>query len=301
MTIWISLPTSVVPKSIKLQDTQKVDAWYKRICLSFEHRIDLPPDNLRLPQSVGVESEDIAACAINKLLEKSENGSRKLGVGMLIDCRSSAAIGGSAPTYKLAKKAGLRTSLPFSLAGQSGSEVGQAINFLQNFQWDQVKVVVISAVQRVVPPDSRLFRQNLPLADAAAAIIVARFPMPFIRNFRVLSVVSSQSENGQDPGLNNIFQRVVEKAKISSRSIKWSILHSLNRELENSVHADLPETTWLSRRSNQTVDFGCADVLVSLQQLSLNNSILCDGIGVLWFYGRFGAIIAVSVDSRPLS
>jgi hypothetical protein len=301
MTIWISLPTSVVPKAIAIQESQVVDAWYQRISSAFEPNpdIELTTDKIRLPRAPHLETEDLAASAIKKMFSDLGTERDKIGVEMLIDCRSSAAIGGAAPTYKLAAKAGLRKSLPFSLSGQAGTEVGQAINYLQNMQWDPTKVVVISAVQRVVSPDTRLHPpDSLPLGDAAAAICVASFPMPFTtKRFRILSVVSAQSGRITQSNFDEVFKHLIEKGEINPASVQWSILQSSHKEYTNYVQESLPKTTWLSRRSFRSVDFGCADILISLQHIFERTPAGLDGIGILWFLGKFGAIIAVAVDS----
>jgi len=283
-----------------MQESQEVDAWYQRICSVFGHNpdIDLNTDKLRLPRALHFETEDLAASAIKKLLSNFGAERDKISIEMLIDCRSSAAIGGAAPTYKLAAKAGLRKSLPFSLSGQAGTEVGQAINYLQNMQWDPTKVVVISAVQRVVPPDTRLQPDSLPLGDAAAAICVASFPMPFTtKKFRILSVVSAQSESITRVNFDEVYKHLIEKGEINPASVQWSILHSSYKEYNNYVQEALPKTTWLSRGSFRSVDFGCADILISLQKIFERTPAALDGIGILWFLGKFGSIIAVAVDS----
>ncbi len=302
MTLWISLPTSIVPKASAMQESQGVDPWYQRICLAFGSNsdIDLATNKLRLPRVLDLETEDFAASAIKRMFNSSGIAPDEMGVEMLIDCRSSAAIGGAAPTYKLAAKASLHKSLPFSLSGQAGAEVGQAINYLQNMQWDPTRLVVISAVQRVVPPDARFHPDNLPLGDAAAAICVAHFPMPFIKNFRILSVVSAQSENVTQAKFDKVFKDLIEKSEINPAAIRWSILHCSNKVNNNYVKGALPTTTWLSRRSFRSVDFGCADVLISLQKIFEHAPTSLEGIGILWFLGKFGAIIAVAVDNKTL-
>ncbi len=302
MTLWISLPTSIVPTASVMQESQAVDPWYQRICLAFGHNsdTDLVADKLRLPRVLRLETEDFAASAIKKMINNWGSEWDEKGVAMLIDCRSSAAIGGAAPTYKLAAKASLHKSLPFSLSGQAGAEVGQAINYLQNMEWDPAKLVVISAVQRVVPPDTRLNPNYPPLGDAAAAICVARFPMPFMKSLRIRSVVSAQSGNVTRASFDPVFKHLIEKGEINPAAIRWSILHSSNKENNNFVQGVLPKAAWLSRRSFRSIDFGCADVLISLQKIFEHASSSLDGIGILWFLGKFGAIIAVAVDNERL-
>jgi len=300
MTLWISLPTCIVPKASAMPEPQTVDPWYQRICLAFGHNsdVEIAADQLRLPRVLRLETEDFAARAIKKMLGDSNVECDETGIEMLIDCRSSAAIGGAAPTYKLAAKAGLRKSLPFSLSGQAGTEVGQALNYLQNMKWNPAKLIVISAVQRVVPPDTRLHPDYLPLGDAAAAICVARFPMSSIKSFRILSIVSTQSENVTQNSFDTAFTHLIEKGEVNPASIRWSIIHSSHKD--SYIQGILPKATWLFRRSFRSVDFGCVDLLITLRKIFEHAPASLDGIGILWFLGRFGAIIAVAVDNPML-
>lgn len=48
---------------------------------------------------------------------------------IIFDCRAAPAMGGPAPSYKLAAKAGLRTTPPVMLTGQGGIEAAQAMQF----------------------------------------------------------------------------------------------------------------------------------------------------------------------------
>ena len=300
MTIWMSLPSSVIPEPTMAQDTQEVDAWYQRICRAFAHSVNPPQDALLLPRALGMDTEDLAACAIKQVLE-TEVGNELLTVEMLVDCRSSAAIGGSAPTYRLAAKAGLRTTLPFSLAGQAGAEVAQALTFIQHMSWEESKVVVISAAQRVVPPDTRVWPSRFPLADAAAAIIVARSPIALGKSFRVLSVASGQLEDSQGDKPETVLNRAAETARIAPQNIRWAVAHRCSREFEGVVQRALPNAVWLTRDLHPTVDFGCADSLISLQRVFTIEPTPPAGIGALWFIGRFGATAVILLDSNSVS
>ena len=300
MTIWMSLPSLVVPEPSMGQVVQEMDGWYQRICRAFGHSVDPPTDSLFIPRAIQGDAEDLAACAIRRLLGRSE-GNEHSAVEMLVDCRSSAAIGGSAPTYRLAAKASLRKALPFSLAGQAGAEVAQALTLIQHMPWEKGGAVVISAVQRVVPPDTRASSNGFPLADAAAAIMVARSPMAFAKSFRMLSVASGQSKENQGDKPETVLDRVIEAAGIALQSIKWAVAHRSSREFENAVQNVLPDATWLTRDLHPDVDFGCADLLISLQRIFTSEVTPPAGIGALWFRGRFGAIAVVLLDSSSVA
>jgi hypothetical protein len=61
------------------------------------------------------------------------------------DCRSAPAIAGPAPSYRLAAKAGLRTTSPVMLAGQGGIEAMQAMRFFASSARPGTGAIVSSA------------------------------------------------------------------------------------------------------------------------------------------------------------
>src|SRR5438270_13736644 len=99
MTIWISMPSVVIPKPTAVEMSGQIDPQYRRIFQAFSHPLEKVEDHLRLPRAGGMTSEILAASAMRPLLEDHAVDGKP---GMLVDCRSSAAIGGVAPTFKLA-------------------------------------------------------------------------------------------------------------------------------------------------------------------------------------------------------
>lgn len=294
MAIWLSLPFSIVPELSAWKNNQEVDAWYERICRAFAHPVDLPVDTLLLPRILGMDAEDFASRAIKRVID-SLVSSEPLTIELLIDCRSSAAIGGSAPTYRLAAKAGLRKALPFSITGQAGTEVAQALLFLQHMPLGKRGAAIISAVQQVVPPDTRVHPEELPLADGAAAAVIAQSPKMLGKSFQILSVAIGQSANRQDATLRNVLGHAVKIAGIAKQDIQWIITHRCTGELEDSVQKTLPQSTLLARNEHTDYDFGCADLLISLHKTAMEPT-FTGGIGALWFKGRFGTIAVVLLD-----
>jgi len=299
MTLWITLPSSVIPEPSLAPDGQEADPWYQRICCAFEQDSSPPQDTLCVPRARATDAEDLAARAVKQVL--SIEGNDRLKVNLLVVCRSSAAIGGSAPTYRLSAKAGLRNALPFSLAGQAGAEVAQALTFVRHMSWEANGVVVISAVQRVVPPDARVRTNGFPFADAAAAIVVARSRGALAKAFRVLSVVSGQSVASRGDSAETVLSRAVEVAGVARPSIKWAIAHRCSAEFESAVRRTLPDALWLSRDLYPSNDFGCADSLIALQRVFTSASEPPCGLGALWFAGRFGAVAVVLLDSTSVA
>jgi hypothetical protein len=292
MDIWISLPSCFVPEPGKAPINQEIDAWYGRICWAFTRSVKLPKDDLLLPRTSNMDTEEFAATAIMPLLmpEKDDN---PLAVKILADCRSSAAIGGSAPTYRLAAKSGLRKTLPFSLSGQAGSEVAQALIFLKNMLRNENEMAIVSAVQRVVPPDTRIHADEFPLGDATAAIKVTRSPILSEKGFHVLAIVQEQLENDLDSRFETMLRKAVKIAGINYKDIKWVIVHRFSDKFDLAIQKTLPNTIWLSRNRCIVHNLGCPDPLVTLQEVSSTESLLPDGIGAVWFKGRFGAVALI--------
>lgn len=292
MTIWISLPEFFIPSDVGYQEAQDVDALYNRIYSAFNMKSEIESDKLNIPRIKGIETEDLIANTVIQTLIKGSSISGE-AVEMLVDCRSSAAIGGSAPTYKLATKSGLQKSLPFCISGQAGSEVGQAINFLNVLDLDPNKITIISAVQRVAPQDNRISKDYYTYADAAAALAVASKPMPFAKNFQVLSVSSMQSKNIIDFDWTNFLEDLMYKTGIKKNTVKWAILHNIPQSLRQPYYRAFSQVNWLKRSTYLSVDFGCVDVLISFRQAFLSDLIKPSEIGALLFPGRFGTIVTV--------
>lgn len=294
--LWISLPSIVIPKVDKEKNTIKIDHLYQQIFLVFSHSNKITKDNLLLPRCASeMEGEELAAMAIKPLLETYTIGELP---SVLVDCRSSAPVGGPAPTYKLAAKTGLPSILPFSIGGQAGSEVVQALFFLQHMEQIKNKGAIISAVQRVVPPDTRVKEHGFPLADAAASIFLSNCEIKVGKSFKVLGIGIEQKIKNWQEALDSVLTESTERAGIKREEIKWAIAHRFSNAFLIIAQKALPDSTWLTRDWYPEFDFGCADSLISLNCF-FGKKIASspNGIGIVLFAGRFGAIGAILLKS----
>lgn len=294
MDIWISLPSVVIPEPMTVEEKSEIDPLYQRIFLAFSHSTEIVDDNLLLPRALGMDSETLAASAMKPLLTDSHTALR---LNVLVDCRSSAPIGGPAPTYKLAAKTNLTNVLPFSLAGQAGAEVAHALVFLQHMGHEMKGGAIISALQRVVPPDARMREDGYPLADAAAAVGVSTSPTAFAKNFHVLGVAIAQKSQNWHDTLQPVLKSVLGKSGLTKESIQWVIAHRVCDSFLMAARETLPHARWLVRDLYPDFDFGCVDPLISIDRLFVAISNPPTGNGVIWFAGRFGAVGAVLLNS----
>ena len=269
-----------------------MDSWYERICQAYGRTLDNQEADVTLPRAPCMNTEELAACSIRQLLSNAPVV-KKPELGMLIDCRSSAAIGGSAPTYRLAAITGLQRILPISLSAQAGTEVAQALFFLELMLNNTDGMAVVSAVQRVVPPDRRNRDCSFPLADASAALLVSTSPVFSSGCFQLLAVALEQTPLGTKDNHIWLFEQVLQKAGLDYKDVKWSIAHRYSDEFCAGVIGIRQHVKWLNREEHLEVNFGCADSLISLRSISEKQLDARDDVGILWFRGEFGAGAAV--------
>lgn len=294
MDIWISLPSVVIPEPTAVEEESRIDPLYQRIFLAFSHSVEIIEDKLLIPRASGMDGEEVAASAIRALLTDYY---ADFAPNVLIDCRSSAAIGGPAPTYKLAAKADLTNILPFSLGGQAGTEVVHALAFLQHMGHEMRGGAIISALQRVVPPDSRIQEDGFSFADAAATVGVSISQKAFAKSFHILGVAIVQKSQNWHDTLQTVLKSVLRKSGLTEESIKWSIAHRSCDSFLLATKEILPNARWLVRDLYPDFDFGCVDPLISLDRLFAAISHPPAGNGVVWSVGRFGAVGAVLLNS----
>lgn len=294
MNCWIRPPVVVIPESCPSPDSEPVDGWYLRICRAFTQPNLTLGDDFILPRAGALNAEELAACAIRQALTfTTTDGSSPVEV--LVDCRSSAAIGGSAPTYVLCAKANLRSVLPFSLSGQAGVEGAQGLYFAARMMRSRAGSAVLSTVQRIVPPDSRHMPSVLPLADAAAAVVASASPVS--KGFRLYTV--ELGRQGPDDGENVrvLLKSALMRAQLERQAVAWTINHRFSAEFDQHVRASLPTANWLIRERQPEFNFGCADPLISLHSIFAASPTPPTGIGVLWFRGLHGALAAVILEA----
>ncbi|MBN1618752.1 hypothetical protein JW887_05440 [Candidatus Dojkabacteria bacterium] len=298
MDMWISLPSVIVPETVLEENDTEIDPLYQNIYSGFSCTTKIIKDNLQLPRACGKEGEELAAATIKSLLES--HAAAKLSK-VLIDCRSSAAIGGPAPSYKLGAKAGLTSILPFSLSGQSGTEAVQALIFARHIQQIEMSGGIISTVQKIAQPDNRLKANGYPLADAAASVFISGTPNMTGLRFKLLSVTIKQRTQDWESVINSIVKEVISQAGLTNQSVQWVVSHRFSDSFLNAIQKVLPKYLHLIRDLYPEFDFGCVDSFISLNRIFQKKDTDPNGIGLLWFVGRFGAVGAILLELQERS
>jgi len=291
MTLWMSKPSIIVPEAVEPEMVSEVDPLYDRICRAFSYSTRVIQDGLRLPRAYQLDREELAASAIRPLLRLR---CRDSFPDILIDCCSSAAVGGPAPTYELAVRSSLDKVLPVAIGGQAGAEVAHAVLFLRHMSREMSRGAILSAVQKFVPPDPRVQENCFPLADGAAAVDCSGSPLP--HSFRVLGVAVGQLVGEWKSLTCYLLRRGAEDARVSEAAIEWYIAHRCCTSFLLAAEKALPHARSIVRDLHPECDFGCADTLISLNRLCTTSSVAPTGIGVLWFVGRFGSVGSVLVQ-----
>lgn len=292
LNTWMNVPSLVIPEERKAsQNANETSLTYERLFHAFSRSLQEVKDDLVIPRACKLSREGLAAAAIKPLLHDRFEGASP---DILIDCCSSAAIGGPAPTYKLAASCGITKLLPFALDGQAGAEVAHALLFLQYTPSEIGRRAIISAVQRVESPDSRLRKKGFPLADAAAAVDCSS--IPFAGRFRVLGIALGQLTGDWRGAVDSLLIDVLRKTKIDAQDICWSVAHRCCEPFLWAAQNALPQAKWMVRDLYPELDFGCVDTLVSLNRLFSDPARDSAGFGILWFVGRFGSIASVLVE-----
>jgi hypothetical protein len=200
-------------------------------------------------------------------------GRQPSSINMFVDCRSGAMLGGPSPTYRLAISAGLTAAAPICLWGQDGPELIFGLSLaIRRLPLDGN--AILSACQRIVPPDTRaLDGTSQVLGDAAAAVLVSRRPIPGSRPILATHVERVRADDSA------LLDCALYKAGVERRHCAWTIVASQSSPLI----ADDP--------LRPAVYFGVADILVRLAEFLATKDL--DGTGALLTQGRAGTSAAM--------
>lgn len=129
-------------------------------------------------------AESLALAALRPLL----GDHRPTRIDAFVDCRSSAITGAPARTCRLAAAAGLTTIMPICLWGEDAPEVINAISVVAG-RLPPDGIAVLSAVQRIIEPDTRAPGwSGRRLGDASAAVLLSARYVPGTRPVLAASI-----------------------------------------------------------------------------------------------------------------
>lgn len=299
MSLWMCFPCISIPDESVEEYTTDYNSMYKRINYAFAKspRIKHEDINLSIPRAQ-CDRETLASKAVEMLIkERVSNINWKPDI--LIDCLSSNAITVPAPTYKLAVTCNLTDAMPISLSGQAGVEVASAVLLMESIIKNLPNGILVSAVQQVVYPDNRFFENRFPLADGSAATLLTNQPMSSGKNLQILGGSIAQASNNSLSACQATIIDTLRKAGLDMELISWAVAQRANNEFLIETQKSLPKIKWLTRDLYPELDFGAADLLISLENMKSSTYLLPSSIGLLCFSGLFGTVgsLLVRVES----
>jgi hypothetical protein len=299
MNLWISVPSIVIPEPITSTSSKGSDDIRRRIFLAYSSTAETTAESIlpRLKTNV-LEAEDLAAIALRPLLTDRYSDWTP---NVFLDCCSSATIGDSSHATELAKTMELTTALPYTFGGQGGTEVIQAFQFLQNIEQEMNREAILCASQKAIPSGNGFHDKEFPVAEAVAAIAISMSPLAFAKSFRVVSTASTHRIGDWQDGLGDILDEVLEHAGTAKEGIEWSIAHRFSDSFLQAAREALPHAKWLVRELYPEFNFGCADPLISLQNLFVAMPRPPIGTGVIWFVGKLNSVGVILINAHSVS
>jgi hypothetical protein len=298
--IWLGAPQTALPADCASCDTSEntIDPLYRLVhdefCADTVYAIQ--EVNSQGESSVSLMNsenrlEDLMATAGRCVLRRC---AQDWSPDVLIDCRSSPPVGGPAPTYVIAAELGTTRLLPFSLQGLGGAEVAQALQLVGFLRNRLGSGAVLCAGQKIVAPDTRFAADSFPLADGAVAIAISLDPYAIGARLRLLSVGIRQQTNRRHEVIQGVLDDALGHAGIARDQISWSACHHFSQSFLDEVAELLPNVPLFRRNSFHSLDFGCADTLITIADAADLDT--CSGYGIAWFIGRFGALGAAILE-----
>lgn len=295
----MSLPTVQIPTQscVNLEKNKsKLYSYYHQILISifnaYEQPIEPISEFLNVPILCELEKRgDFISPLIISQLEGSKIQPET--VDYFFDCFSTVAIDGPASTYNLAKKSGLIYTKPISLNGQGGTEFAQSLHFLSKDTLFKYAVCVASQI--VSHPDSRTLKNEYPFGDAAVATIITKEKMEGFSQFKILYTTVFYYLD-----LRKALKKIFKEINNINYPIQWLILQKNTPKNEDLIRGYFNYVKEVSRDMFQTVNFGSADVMISLYDALNKHKLTSDeGRGVLIFLGRHSTIACVVIEILP--
>ncbi|TCW34574.1 hypothetical protein [Marichromatium gracile] len=239
------------------------------------------------PDTDHPEAETLAGAAVRLALLDAPPGAVPT---RLYDCRSSPSIGGPAPSYKLLAKASLDRTVPLALHGQGGTETIQAILLRLCEGTEEDGLTLLSGLHWPVGSERDTASHA---ASAAAAALISPFP-PLAGGYRLLSAaVTRHPAEDRAAALATVLGEALERSGLAVGDIGWSVAQEGAADTPMVLSAVMPDARKMRRTMRRGIDLGCADLLVSLRELSVTLS--AGTPGALLAAGNFMSAAALIV------
>jgi hypothetical protein len=280
-TMWITIPDIYIPKTCGNIQGNEVSETYKKVYQAYQEYNKLVEDDLELPVELEMDSDELAARMIGKLIGKGIN---KEDISFLADCRSSITGKVPAPAYKVAVLNDLKDITPFSIQNQAGTEVVQAIMILREMMVEKNYTMgCVSAVQKLNKGDNRKGDNVYPLGDGAASVLISKEAN---QGFQILDLAVRKVKDISEERIYQIVKDIFCQKDLDRKEPDWIVNQVADEKMNNIMKKIFPSASILFREKYSEIDFGCADVLISLALLSEMDKLKNDSIGCTVFLGR---------------
>ena len=296
MNLYMSIPTIGTPdtnsKMTLSKNSELYACYYQMYTNIFEaYYQDKNAENINnLPQLSNLYRRDqFISPLIQKQIERGKYKTTDLHY--LFDCYSTVYVDGPAPTYCLAKSTNLIQSKPIALHGQAGTEFAQCLQFIDGN--NSFKNAICVSSQIVSMPDTRVISNGYPLGDGAAVTIITDKIYSDTPCFKISFVGIKQYNNHLAETTSAMINEI--NNKYGQRD--WIIIHN-ESETSTAIIASLFDSKVIfNRNSFQKINFGCADVFITLNDFikkQLTNSM--GNKGILFQLGRYGTIASIVLE-----
>lgn len=296
MELYMSIPTIGVPNTnseiISSKNSELYTCYYQIYTTIFEayYQDKNAANSNNLPQLGNLHRRDqFISPLIQKQIESGKNEIADLYY--LFDCYSTVYVDGPAPTYCLAKSANLIQSKPIALHGQAGTEFAQCLQFINGS--DSFKNAICVSSQIVSMPDTRVISNGYPLGDAAAVTIITDKINSGTSCFKISFAGIKQYNNC----LAETALSIINEIKNDYDQRDWIIIHNESEANTNIIASLFDAKVIFNRNSFQEINFGCADIFITLDDFIKKQAINNMGRkGLLFLLGRYGTIAYIALE-----
>jgi len=180
------------------------------------------------------------------------------------------------------------------------SDLTQAFSYLPMIENAGDDEAILLTLHEISKPIDRLDNKYL-LGNAAAAVGFSCHPDRFAKSFRVLSVAHSQTVGDWDRTVVTIIDRLLSDTKSKKKSIGWTITQKFSNSFEEIIKKYLPGAILCERESNSETNYGCADILISVDDIFVTQRLPPIGSGIVWYISEGGTLGAILLDSDSVS
>jgi len=180
------------------------------------------------------------------------------------------------------------------------SDLTQAFSYLPMIEHAQGEEAILLTLHGISERTDRLDNEYV-LGNAAAAVGFSCHPDRFAKSFRVLSIAHSQVVGHWDRTVVTIIDSLLSDTESKRQSICWTITQKFSKSFEEVIKKQLPRAILHERELQSETNYGCADILISLDNIFVTQRLPPMGNGIVWYMSEGGTIGAILLDSGSVS